>query len=43
MAKYNGDSILLMRKEDPPREYQQHNNTNEFLENVVHPWLSFIE
>jgi hypothetical protein len=31
-----------MRKEDPPKEYQQYNNTNEFLENVVHPWPLFI-
>jgi hypothetical protein len=42
MAKCNGASILLMRKEGPPREYQQHNNTNEFLEDVVHPWPLFI-
>jgi hypothetical protein len=31
-----------MRKEDSPREYRQHNNTNEFLENIVHPWPLFI-
>jgi hypothetical protein len=32
-----------MRKEDPPREYRENNNTNEFLENIVHPWPFFIE
>jgi hypothetical protein len=32
-----------MIKEDSPREYRQHNNTNEFLENIVHPWSLFIE
>jgi hypothetical protein len=31
-----------MRKEDPPREYKKHNNTNEFLENIVHPWNPYI-
>jgi hypothetical protein len=34
--------MLLMRIEDPPREYQQHKNKNEFLENIVHPWIPFI-
>jgi hypothetical protein len=32
-----------MRKEVPPREYRQHNNTNEFLEIILHPWPLFIE
>jgi len=31
-----------MRKDDPPKEYRKHNNTNEFLENIVHPWPLFI-
>ena len=43
MVKWNGACMLLMRKEDSPREYRQYNNTNEFLENIVHPWLLFIE
>jgi hypothetical protein len=42
MAKLNGACMILMRKEDPPKEYKQHNNTNEFLEKIVHPWPPFI-